>query len=134
MRDRPAMRNRSGLTLIEALLAIVILGVGILALTEAASRCVAILRLTRNYHTARGILDQGELEYPIVRKKDEILNVEVEPKEYGNGYVFSRTAEENEEMEGLYVLRTTVSWSERGRNGQETVSALLYATNYTKGK
>lgn len=120
-------RRRNALTLIEVLLAMVILATGAIVLLTAVSRCLAVVRIARNYHTARNIFDLGELEHPILQKKDEIFNLELSPVEYPNGFTFSRTVEECDFQKGLYIVHTRVSWSDRGNNtGEETLSYLYY--------
>jgi prepilin-type N-terminal cleavage/methylation domain-containing protein len=128
-RPRPARRRRrAGLTLIEVMIAMAILGIGIFVLLESAAKCLAIIRLTKNYHTARTVLDQGELEHPIIEKEDEVYNLDVSPVSYENGFTFSRTAEASDQ-EGLMVVRTRVSWADKGSNRMEEVVSYLYNTN-----
>jgi prepilin-type N-terminal cleavage/methylation domain-containing protein len=121
-------RRRRGMTLIEVMMAVAILSIGVFALVDAAARCLAVVRQARNFHLARMVLDQAELEYPVVKEEGEFLNVDVEAADYPGGFTFRRASEETEEK-GLLILRSTVSWAEKGRNSREEVVTYLFATN-----
>ena len=83
---RVAGRNRrkAGLTLIEVMLAVVILGVALVVLVSTAATCLSVAKKARNYETARELLARLELEHPIKKKKIDDFGEEVEdrPKEY----------------------------------------------------
>jgi prepilin-type N-terminal cleavage/methylation domain-containing protein len=128
MKCSPQRVRKAGLTLIEVMLAMAILGIGIFVLAEATSRCLAVIRVAKNHHTARFVLSRGELEHPIVWEEDEVVNVAVEPVEYQSGFTFSRSFAETD-TEGLYEVHTRVSWSDRGGNAFEEVVGYLYCTN-----
>lgn len=118
-----------GFTLIEVTLALLILGVGVITLVAAASRCLATLRVSRIYHEARYAMDLGELEYPIIRKSDEVFNMNVDPVDLPGGLVFSRESEPSEQHEGLHVVRTRIEWSTGNRDYHEETFRYLYYTN-----
>jgi prepilin-type N-terminal cleavage/methylation domain-containing protein len=125
-----------GLTLIEVLVALAILGVSAGVLMTAVSRCLAVVRISKNYYTARHVLDLGELEHPILLKKDkvsgqqQVVNLRIGPITYPNDYVFTRDAERSETFnEDLYVVHTRVTWSTRGQQSFEEVVSYLYYTN-----
>ena len=59
------------MTLVEVLLAIVILGSALAALLGAASQAIGVVKQARNYETARTMLAQVEVEKPL-RLEDEI--------------------------------------------------------------
>ncbi len=122
-------RRRHGMTLVEVLLAMAILTLGLFSLTSAASRCLAVMRTASQYHAARAILDQGSLEYPLVRYAREVFNMDVSPTTYPGGYVFERESEELEDEEKLYIVRTQVSWARRGGETTITVYDYLYWEN-----
>ena len=50
------MPGNAGMTLVEVLLAVVILGIALGGLVEAASRSLAVVRQARNYEMARRML------------------------------------------------------------------------------
>ena len=131
--------RRAGLTLIEVLLAVVILGSALVALVEAASRALAVVRQARNYELARRMLGQVEAENPL-RLKDEI----VAGQENGGfedgppGWSWTRTIEDlgegDEQREGLYRMTTRVFWSQGERRGMEEVVQMLHVPEDSEGK
>ena len=60
------------MTLVEVMLAVVILGMALGGLVEAASRALAVVRQARNYELARRMLGRVEAENPL-RLLDEIV-------------------------------------------------------------
>ena len=114
---------KRGLTLIEVMLAVVILGIGSGVLLLATARCLAIITKSQRYSTAQRLIMQIGAEYPLTRseidtgKKSGTFNAE-------EGYRWEReiTEPENENRKGLYTVRTRVSWSERGRDSFEEVT------------
>ena len=128
MRSSPD-RRQAGFTLVEILLAVAILAVGIYVLSAAASRCLGVIRAAKAYEGARFALDRGELEFPLLRKDDKILNMKVDETEYDGGYTFSRSYDKSKENEGLYIIKSRVTWADRGRTAQEELWRYLYYTN-----
>lgn len=130
--------TRSGMTLVEVLLALAILSVSAAVLMTATSRCLSVVRVAKNYYEARRLLELGDLDYPVlVIKKtdgvqgneDKAINLNVGPIEYLNGFTFERVSERSEDQEDLLIVRTRVSWSARGRDAFEEVTTYLYFTN-----
>lgn len=129
--------QRQGLTLVEVLMALAILGVSAAVLMTATSRCLSVVRVANNYYEARRILELGEIEYPIIVYKDtaagtdkeKVLNPNVGPIEYPGGFSFSRTCTRSGRNEDLIEINTRVTWSARGRSGFEAVASYLYFTN-----
>ncbi|MFC1461534.1 hypothetical protein ACFLQR_03330, partial [Verrucomicrobiota bacterium] len=96
-----------GVTLVEAILALAILSIGILVLVETTARCLAVIRVSRNYQTARAVLDRGELEYPLHGSNTVEDNI-VSPVEYDNGFTFARDLTQVDGEEDLFVVTTRV--------------------------
>lgn len=124
-----AKKTTSGMTLVEVLLAMAILTLGLFSLTSASSRCLAIMRTAGQYHAARAVLDQGSLEYPLIRYGRDVYNLEVNPVEYPGGYVFERVSDEVEEEEKLYIVKTSVSWNRRGHESRIEIWDYLFWEN-----
>ncbi len=114
---RASQKGRRGFTLVEVLTAVVILGFGLTTLLTAASRSLATLRMSKQYQDALGSLNAGEALWPLV-VSDDLTEQAVGPETLENGHRFERRIEETE-VEGLYIVRTTVTWSEHGRQGRE---------------
>ena len=122
-------RVKRAFTLIEAVIAIAIISMSGFAMLAAASRCLAVASASRNYHAAVTVIDQGGLEHPIAPTNDVYDNV-VEEVEYANGFTFSRSVEEIEDEEDLFLVRTKVTWTSRGKEAFEEVVTYLYSTNH----
>ncbi|NOU36015.1 MAG: prepilin-type N-terminal cleavage/methylation domain-containing protein [Kiritimatiellaceae bacterium] len=114
----------SGLTLIEVMLAVVILGIGSGVLLLATARCLAIITKSQRYSTAQRLIQQVGAEHPLTRSKVD-AGVQSGTFDHGNGYRWEReiAVPEGENRKGLYTVRTRVSWSDRGRDSfEETVT------------
>ena len=107
------------------MLALAILSIGIFVLIECTARCLAVIRVARNYQTARQVLDQGELDYPLLSSNTLEQNM-VAPVSYPNGYSFARELTPLDGEANLYLIKTRVAWSERGQSAGEEVTSLLY--------
>lgn len=141
-RRRPVTRAgaKSGLTLIEVLLAVVILGTSLAALVEGASRALAVVRQARNYEQARRMLGRVDAENPL-RLLDEITAGRESGGFQGGapGWSWERVIEdfglEDEDQEGLFMVTTRVFWSRGGdRRSMEEVVQMLYVPENIDGK
>lgn len=126
--------NSRGMTLVEVLLAIAILGFGLGVLLTGASRCISVIRKARDYQTAQWVLTMGEaVHYVVPTNEVELLNVD-DDRSLVEGFTFSRTAEEDDDEDGLCQVRTEVSWTERGRTIREEFLSLVYVGVEEDGK
>jgi prepilin-type N-terminal cleavage/methylation domain-containing protein len=118
---------KSGLTLIEVLLAVAILGIGAAVLMLATARCLAVITQSRHYSAAQRLILQAGAEHPLTRATIEAGS---ESGKFADepGYTWKReiTEPENENQKGLYTVRTRVSWSDRGRESFEEVVTWHY--------
>ena len=118
------MSGRNGFTLIEILIATMILSFGLLTLMVGLGNCAAMMSLSKEYQDAQYVFSLGELKYPIMDSTDVEEELPVDPdSELIEGYVFERTVDEkeleqNEVDDNLYVVRTRVSWG-TGENQYE---------------
>lgn len=128
--------NRRGLTLLEVVLALAIIGFGVAALSTATSRCLALVTTSKTYHKARYALELAELKFPIIEVDGELANKEVPDTEILPGFTFTRTAESPADYEdtGLYLLHNRVSWEGTGSNTGEETIRYLYYTNDLEGE
>lgn len=122
-RRRPA--TAAGLTLVEALLALAILSISIFVLIDATAKCLAMIRLSKNYQTARMVLDQGEAEHPLNATNEPDDN-EVSDVVYDNGYTYSRKLLPVEGEKKLFMVQTRVAWTEAEQAAFEEVTSYLY--------
>ena len=120
---------RRGLTLIEVLMAVLILSIGLTVLLTGASRCLAVMRVAKSYQQVQWTLGMGEIEFPFI-VEEEIEELNVDPVEYDNGFSFSREVEEEPEEEelqdDLYVVWTYVTWMDRGSERRESFARYFY--------
>ena len=114
---------RRGLTLIEVMLAIVILSIGSGVLLLATARCIAIISKSRHYSTAQRLIQQVGAAHPLTRAKIE-AGTESGTFDDEEDYKWEReiTETEDENRKGLFTVRTRVSWSDRGRDSFEEVT------------
>ena len=120
--------SKKGMTLIEVLIALIIITVGVSSLMVAMSRCLSVVRTARNREVARSLLRRVDVENPIDRKTIE------ETDESGDfedleGYTWSRAIlmVDEEERPGLFLVTTRVQWAERGRDAFEEITTYNYA-------
>ena len=107
-----------GFTLIEALLAILILGFGMVVLLTGAARSMASIDMAADIQEAIGIFSQGEAIFPLI-VTDDPMELEVPPyRDFDSEHVFERHIEETED-DMLYIARTVVTWTTRGREFRE---------------
>lgn len=117
-------RNR-GFTLVEVLLAVAIAGAALAVLLTASSRCLSVSRKSKDYQNAQWVLGKGELDYPLFLTND-VRRLEVGKTDYEGGFSFSRHVEDDDDKDGLYVVRTKVTWTAAGgEKGEEIVQYVL---------
>lgn len=117
----------AGFTLLEVMLAVIILGGTLSVLYRSIIVNVRMIDVSRERQEVAYVFSLGELEYPLRDIEDIEEDAVVDPdSSLKEGYVFERTVDEKEEPEegveddGLYVVRTTVTWGD-GRNTEEIV-------------
>lgn len=126
------------MTLIEVLLAVVILGIALGGLVEAASRALAVVRQARNYKMARRMLGRVDAENPL-RLLDEIQAGQTGGSFTGgpSGWSWTRTLEDfgeaDEQKEGLFLLTTRVFWAQGERKSMEEAVQMLYVPKNRDG-
>ena len=125
---------RSGMTLIEVVLATAILGIGLTSLVAATSRCLSVARKAKEYEVARRLIGQIDLEVPIVFNDE--LEAGVEQGEFAgeySGYTWEREIEEFEDEElQMFTVRSRVTWTDRNRDVYEEVISYIYEPTYRK--
>ncbi len=118
---------KRGLTLIEVLLAVAILGIGAGALMLATGRCLAVISQSRHFSTAQRLILQTGAEHPLTRST---LKTGIDSGSFDDdlGYTWEREVTEptDENRKGLYTVRTRVGWSDRGRKSFEEVITWHY--------
>lgn len=127
------MTKNKGFTLIEVLIATVILGGGLVAIFSAFAPCMSMLTASKRFQEIRWTFGLGELKYPLVDFEevedlvvDEDSELVEDDETIGKGFVYSRSVdtkiiEENTPDDGLFVVRTKVSWGEGPDSSEEIV-------------
>lgn len=121
---------KAGFTLLEVILAVMILGGGLTVIYRAIIVNARMVSVSRERQEVAYIFSLGELEHPLRDIEDIEEDAVVEPDAtLREGYIFERTVDEKEEPEegveddGLYVVRTIVTWGD-GENREEIVRYL----------
>jgi len=123
---RSPQPGRRAFTLIEMLLAVTILATGLTVLLVGASRCLAVMRMARNYQTAQWVLTNGEaVHFPTATNSIDELEVAGDGS-LADGFTFSRSVEPDDDEDGLCLVITRVSWLDRGREIVEEVTGFVH--------
>ena len=137
---------KRGFTLLEVMIATIILSVGLVVLLTSFMNCQKVMIASQDFETAQYVLSLGETAYPLPSPEQvsddpidhELLNdldIRDMPREREQElekYTFRREVDEvdDEELERsgyLYTVRTTVSWGgKRGMNQNETTVLTLW--------
>ena len=117
-------KPRDGTTLIEVLLAVVILGVCLAGLLTGLSSSAEIFRASAFIHDAESAFNAGESLHPFVIENDPVSDLEVSSDEVVKGWTYERTVTESENEDDLYTVVTTVK-KERGGEGMEQIYTRL---------
>ena len=132
--------RRAGFTLIEVLIATMILALGLMTLMTGLSNCAAMMTLSKEYQDAQYVFSLGELKYPMKESTDVEKDLVVDPDpDLVEGYVFERTVDEKEEEknvvdDGLYLVRTRVSWGSGKDQYEELVRLVRQLKSETEKK
>ena len=127
----------AGFTLVEVLLASLILGIGLTVLLTSLSACLRTMRMVRDYEKVQWTLGLGELAYPepMTTSTDVKEDYTVEPDtSLCEGFTFERVVDEQdpvalgkpEKQEKLYVVRTRVRWGEGMEKDQSCEELVRY--------
>jgi prepilin-type N-terminal cleavage/methylation domain-containing protein len=117
---RTSAISEKGFTLVEVLLAVVILSVGLTVVLTATSRCLAVMKKAQVYQNAIWALNAAETEHPLVVVTNDIKKLEVSDAKYGE-FTYKRTVDSDDDDDGLYAVHSRVSWTERGGESYEEV-------------
>jgi prepilin-type N-terminal cleavage/methylation domain-containing protein len=146
---------RRGFTLLEVMVATIILSLGLVALLTAFMQCQRIMRATQGFETAQYVLMLGETLYPLPSPdqvlddpiENEMLNIEETealtlldnlelddlPKERRDEleyYTFERTVDEIDDEElsrsgYLYTVRTIIRWGRARRSDDRSETTVI---------
>ena len=130
---RQAQHACAGMTLIEVLMAVFILGVSIAGLMAAISQCATSFSIARRTQALQSVLDQAEIIHPMLFDKEPVDELAVaEDSGIVDGYTFTRECEEDEDEDGLYVVTSTVRSMAGGWGSSLTVVRYIYCAETRK--
>ena len=119
--------RRSGMTLVEVLLAVVILGICMLGLMQGLSASLEIFNASAYIHEAANVLARGDAEHPMIIESDPLVDLVVDAdSSLQEGWTYERTVEEDEDEDGLFVVRTKVVKGQGGPGMEEEYVRLIH--------
>lgn len=121
------VRRRDGMTLLEVLMSVFILGVAVTGLLQGMMQCSSAFSISRRVQELSSVLDQAEIVHPVLFEDDPVNDLMVA----GNsgiveGYTFQRECEEDEDEDGLYKVTSTVTRDSGGWGSTLTVYRYIY--------
>ena len=143
---------RRGFTLLEVLLAAIILGSGLAAILVSMSQAQRMMLSSAKLETAQEVMDLGEMAYPLSDVKDPDNDLDVREtkaeelwekitdvrmtsaqQDKFHGYTWEREALNRNDPEddikrlgNLYTVRVTVRWGDRFRGNGESESYVTF--------
>ncbi len=154
------MKMRRAFTLLEVLLATIILGLGLTGILSAMSQSRRRLLSAARLETAQEVMDLGEMAYPLDDVQDPERDLDVdevkatdlwekiagddnrltnEQEDKFKGYTWEREwLNKNEDKEikrlgNLYVVRVTVKWGDDRRGNHDEDSYITFWRGSSSG-
>ncbi len=146
-------KNRAGFTLIEILIATMILSTGIMVLLTGVGNCAKMMTLAKQFQETQYIFSLVDLKFPIEATTDVENDLPVDSMscvelledpspqmlEILERYTFERTVDERElEMnqvdDGLFIVHSVVSWGDSEDDREELIRYVRQTKNAPKKK
>jgi len=141
---------KRGFTLMEVMVATIILGLGAAVILASMSQSHKMMVYSTYFQTTQEVMDLGDMAYPLADVKDE-SELEVDEtratelwemisderlsdaqEEKYHGYTWEREClnmhddDEIERLGGLYVIKVTVRWGDRFRSHGDSESYITF--------
>ena len=121
---------RSGMTLVEVLLAVVILGICLVGLLQGITAGIDVFRASAFLRQAQNVIARGEAEHPVEVQSDPEEDLAVSDSSIEKGWTFVRTCEPDDDEDALYVLRVKAMKGRGGPGAEFETVRLLYIPGY----
>jgi len=118
--------SRSGMTLVEVILALVILAMCLFGLMTGLTNCLEIFRASQFIHEAETAFNTGEALYPLVVESDPISDLEVPPDEIIKGWTYERSVGESGNEDDLFIMTTIVRKGKGGAGKEQEYTRLIF--------
>lgn len=119
--------KRSGMTLLEVLLAIFVLGTCLLGIMQGMTACMEVFHASAFVQQAANVLALGDEAHPAVVENDPVSDLEVPPdSSLLDGWSWERACEEDEDEDGLWLVRVKVVKGRGGPGNEMEVGSLRY--------
>jgi prepilin-type N-terminal cleavage/methylation domain-containing protein len=127
--------SQNGFSLLEVLLAVLILGLSLTVIFSSANKGVAVVSQARNYQISRGLLHELTLRDPL--DLEEIEEGEFQGAfshpEHGRVEWIRTVTLEGAEADRFYHLLTEISWGERSHPQRESIETYLHQPTAIRG-
>ena len=128
-RARSGRGPRGGVTLVEVLLAVFVLGVCLVGIMQGLSACTGVFHASTFVKQASNVLARGEAEHPFVVRNDPVEDLAVSPDgSLLDGWTYERECLEDEDEDGLFLVRTRVAHGRGGEGSERTFERLVWFT------
>lgn len=119
-------KDKNGFTLVETIVATVLLSFSVLALAAGATWSMGNIRLNRQREVAAALADQQLTMIDKVGVEEFILLGQTEGvfEEYEPTYTWT-VVTESDVIDYLYLVRVIISWTERNKNYSVAVDTML---------
>ena len=125
--ERRTEARRAGVTLIEVLLATLILGICVVGLMQGISACTAVFHASTFVKQASNVLARGDAEHPLVINNDPEEDLAVPPDgSLLDGWTYERECLEDEDEDGLFLVRTRIVHGHGGLGNEKVYERLVW--------
>lgn len=126
--------RRSGMTLVEVMLAVFILAVCLIGLMQGMATSAQFFHASHFVQQAMNVLAKGDAAHPMAINEDPVSDLEVTADaELMDGWTYERVCEEDEDEDGMYTIRTKVVQGRGGPGNEMEFLRLLYFPEGSSG-